>query len=81
MHLRVVGAYWPNQKGVGQNTVYMQHQQYLLKQKDPRDSQLAFDQDLQKAIKTWSEVGDHIVIAMDANNDLLNGPVKRLMTR
>jgi hypothetical protein len=79
MHLRVVGAYQPNPKGEGENTVYMQHQRYLLKQKDPRDSQLAFDQDLQKAIKTRSEVGGHIVIAMDANNYRCNGPVKQLM--
>jgi hypothetical protein len=57
MHLRVVKAYWLNPKGEGKNMVYMQHQQYLLKQKDPWDSQLAFDQDLQKAIKTWSEAG------------------------
>jgi exonuclease III len=81
MHLRVVGAYRPNPKGEGENTVYMQHQRYLLKHQDPRDSQLAFDQDLQQAIKTWNEVGDHIVIALDANDDLRNGPVKRLMAR
>ena len=81
MHLRVVGAYRPNPKGEGDNTVYVQHQRYLLKQQDNRDSQLAFDQDLEKAIKRWSELGDHIVIAMDANDDLRNGPVKRLMAR
>jgi hypothetical protein len=81
MHLRVVGAYRPNSKGEGENTVYMQHQRYLLVQKDPRDSQMAFHQDLEQAIKTWSAVGDHIVIALDANDDLQNGPVKRLMAR
>jgi hypothetical protein len=81
MHLRVVGAYRPNPKASGENTVYVQHQRYLLKQKDDRDSQLAFDQDFEKTLKTWSELGDHIVVAMDANDDLRNGPVKRLMAR
>jgi hypothetical protein len=66
MHLRVVGAYRPYPKREGENTVYMQHQRYLLKQKDPWDSQMGFDQDLEKAIKTWSAVGNHIVIALDA---------------
>jgi hypothetical protein len=79
MHLRVVGTYQPNPKGEGENTVYMQHQRCLLKQKEPWDSELAFDQDLQKAIKTWSEAGDHIVIVLDANNDLHNGAVKLLI--
>ena len=51
MHLRVVGTYRPNPKAEDENTVYVQHQRYLLKQKDHRDSQLAFDEDLEKAIK------------------------------
>jgi hypothetical protein len=38
MHLRVVGAYRPNPQGEGNNTVYVQHQRYLLKQQDHRDS-------------------------------------------
>jgi exonuclease III len=79
--LRVVGAYRPNPKAYGENTVFIQHQRYLLTQHDSRDSQLAFDQDLEKAIKSWSNAGDHMVIAMDANDDLRNGPVKRLMAR
>ena len=80
-HLRVIGAYRPNPKGEGDQTVHAQHQRYLLRYADPRDPQVAFDQDLEKAIKTWSAAGNHLVVALDANDDLRNGPVKRLMAR
>ena len=81
-HLRgLIGAYRPNPKGAGDQTVHAQHQKYLLQQKDPRDPLVAFDQDLDKAIKQWSDLGDHIVVALDANDDLRNGTVKRGMAR
>jgi hypothetical protein len=80
-HLRVIGAYRPNPKGEGDQTVHAQHQKYLLQQKDPRDPLVAFDQDLDKAIKQWSDMGDHIVVALGANDDLRNGIVKRGMAR
>ncbi len=50
-HLRVVGAYRPNPKGTGKNTVHAQHQKYLLQKEDAWDLQVAFNQDLAKQIK------------------------------
>lgn len=76
-HLRVVGAYSrTNPKAEGENTVNDQHQQYPLQQKYPHDLQLACDQDLERAVKILNNVSDHIVIAMDANDNLRNGPIK-----
>ena len=80
-HLRVVGAYRPNPKGTGENTVHAQHQKYLLQQEDTRDPQVAFNQDLAKQIKKWTLMGDQIIVALDANDDLRDGSVKRMMAR
>jgi hypothetical protein len=80
-HLRVVRAYRPNPKGTGENTVHGQHQKYLLQKEDTRGPQVAFNQDLAKQIKKWTLMGDQIIVALDANDDLRDGPVKRMMAR
>jgi hypothetical protein len=86
MHLRVVGAYRPNPKGWGESKgggrEYGVHATSAISPKTKGSS--GFSAGLRPRptkSNTWSEVGDHIVIAMDANDDLRNGPLKRLMAR
>jgi hypothetical protein len=80
-HLRVVGAYRPNPQGTGEHTVHAQHQKYFLQKAGNRDPRLAFTQDLSNQIKKWALLGDQIVIALDANDDLRDGSVQRMMAR
>jgi hypothetical protein len=56
-HLWVAGAYCPNPKGAGKNTVHAQHQKYLLQKEDTRDPQVTFNQDLAKQIKKMDPHG------------------------
>jgi hypothetical protein len=80
-HLRVVGAYPPNPKGTGEHMVHAQHQKSLLNKDNKREPQVAFNQDLAKQIKKWELLGGQIVIALDANDNLRVGSVKRMMGR
>ena len=74
--IRFVTAYRPNPPGNGANTVWAQHRLHLLAQGDDRDPQEAFLSDLRKDIRKWKETGDHIIIGMDANDDLRRGTVR-----
>ena len=79
--LRVVAAYRPNPPGEGDSTVWWQHRAWLLAQGDEREPRQAFMEDLCSALQTWLQDGDHIVLGMDANDDLRKGEVTRTLER
>ena len=71
-HLRVVSAYRPVDS-VGHRTVQAQHTRYFrtkLKDVDPRQ---VFYEDLHDEVTKWKELGDHIIIGIDANEDVRTG--------
>jgi hypothetical protein len=41
---------------------------------------VAFCEDLKTQLSLWIKVGDQIIVGLDANNDLQNGPVHMMLT-
>ncbi len=72
---RVVSAYLPrkpNKHSKGR-TVWDQHARYFQKQGDLRYPTTIFMEDFMSQIKQWSAQGNHILIAIDANQDIYSG--------
>jgi hypothetical protein len=72
--VRIATAYRP-WESPGASTVYHQQARGLSANGDHRNPIDALMEDLQKAIKDWKAAGDHIVIGMDANEDVRKGTV------
>jgi len=56
-------------------SVYAQHQRYFDKRKDDVCPRQAFVRDLSKEMESWRDMGDQIIVALDANEDMRKGPV------
>jgi len=69
---RIATAYRP-WESPGASTVFHQHARGLAQQDDHRNLINALIEDLHKAINAWKAVGDHIIIGMDANEDVWVG--------
>ena len=69
---RVVCCYNPcYNKNATSRTSYKQHQQYFInKNHDDMCPRTRFKQDLIVLLKKWREQGDHIIVCMDANEDI-----------
>ena len=74
-HTRFVAAYKPCVNTGGNNTVYVQHQQHYRQQESDKEPVQAFLQDLKAAIQQWQASQERIIIYMDANEDVRQGPV------
>ena len=74
---RIVCAYWPcAPTGTDKIfSVYAQHQRYFDEQRDDICPREAFIRDLCVALDIWLERGEQLIVALDANEDLRNGPV------
>lgn len=72
--LRVVSAYRPveNTSG-GPGTVHAQHERHLAQLDRLEDPREAFYTDLMAEIATWKATGDHIILGLDANEDVRRG--------
>ncbi len=67
----IISAYWPsNPPCVQTNSIWAQHQSYLLSQGDPCQPRLAFLRDLDLAISTWQADGDNIILMVDMNGNI-----------
>ena len=79
----LISTYRPNRSITGASTVWSQHRTYLSNQGDDADPQKAFMRDLCTAISQWRTSGDHVVLGMDANDDLRNGlgPVRKALDK
>lgn len=71
-NLRVVSAYRPVES-LGPNTVFAQHQQHFFSKDRDDDPREAFYHDLKITIEQWKAKGDHIIIGLDANEDIRLG--------
>jgi hypothetical protein len=80
--LRVVSAYRPNGPGTGGGyIVFAQHICHLSDNNNFRDPRSTFIEDLETQLQSWIEQGDQIVVGIDANDDLRNGPVNEMFER
>ncbi len=74
LHVRLVTAYRPCESS-GASTVFQQHSRALAKKGDFRNPRTAILEDLAEAIIEWKTLGDHVILAMDANEDVRFGEV------
>jgi len=77
-HVRIISAYRPctaSKQSAG-NTVYEQHKRHFIRSGTPdREPRQAFLEDIAIEIKTWQTEGDHIILCMDANDDVRKGAI------
>jgi hypothetical protein len=73
-HIRFVTAYCPCQSG-GASSVFQQHARAMANQQDFCNPRTAILEDLAKAMQEWKEMGDHIILGMDANEEVRRGEV------
>jgi hypothetical protein len=71
---RIVSAYRPCQSD-GAGSVFRQHQRIFSSRGDFGTPLDAFLQDLTADIQVWKDAGDHLVIGMDANEDVRTGDI------
>ena len=75
-HVQFVSTYRPN-PSLGPNTVHEQHVQYFLEEQnifDPKAIEL-FDWDLTAELERWIDMGDQVVLGIDANISVKYGPL------
>jgi hypothetical protein len=70
--LRVVSAYRPV-ASIGPGTVFSQHERHLHSIGNDNEPRAAFYSDLFNEITKWKALGDHIVVGIDANEDVRCG--------
>ena len=78
-HTRMVSAYRPNKSLTTAGTVYRQQLRHW------RDKNIfecpikLFEEHLEEEIKGWMLLGDHLMIGIDANEDVRTGTVATMM--
>ena len=58
---------------MGPGTVYKQHLRYFTTKFRRTDPRTAFYEDIYEEIIKWKEMGDHLIIGIDANEDIRTG--------
>ena len=73
-HIRIISAYRPVHSS-GPETVYTQHERHFFRQQEqePREDIL---RSLHTIISAWIQQGDHIILCMDANEDVRSPRMK-----
>lgn len=79
--LRFVTAYRASKVSKGSSTVYAQQRNTLLKRDDSRCPRQAFVEDIGKEVKKWQEQGDAIIIALDANDDIVDSSLTKAFSK
>jgi hypothetical protein len=77
---RLVTAYRPCESP-GASTVFHQQARGLSVNDDHRNPRDAILEDLAESIAQWQAAGDHIIVGMDANEDIRNGEVNATFSR
>jgi len=74
---RIITAYNPcKNKAVNSGTTYQQQRRYYItKKKDLTCPRKIFRSDLIKQVKSWWDAGDRIILFMDHNEHVTNGPL------
>jgi hypothetical protein len=80
---RIMSAYLPrkpNKHSKGR-TVWEQHSRYFEAKGDMRYPSTIFINDLLRVISTWITAGDHIILSIDANQDVYSGKLAHELKR
>ena len=76
---RLVSVYNPVLSNTGPMTVHRQHLRRLRSIQDYRTPREALCDNFRKAVLSWIEAGEHLVIGMDANEDVRSGPLTTML--
>ncbi len=77
---RIVVAYNPGHFRAGPKTVYQQHMTYINNNHLNTTPYTLFVSDLVKQLSTWIAAGDRILLFIDANEQVTNGPIYRALS-
>lgn len=69
----LISAYRPTNNCRDQGSVWSQHRRYFLEREEDREPIEASEQDLSAKLQKWIQEGSHIVLGMDANEDVRHG--------
>ena len=75
----VISAYRPNNSKTTPGTPYLRQQSHWVNKGRHGCPIKFFDEDLKKLIKARFKENDHVVLGIDANEDVRSGAVKRIM--
>ena len=79
---RIVTAYQPCRSNKKQlRTVYSQHRRYYRMRGDMRCPRAIFRADLGKILQRWINNNERIILFIDANEDLHNGPLVKMLRK
>jgi len=73
VHTRVLSAYRPVKNTSYIGSTYQQQLRYFRSQNNHTDPLELFDKHLLEEITPWLAAGDHVIISMDANQDVRTG--------
>ena len=80
---RIISAYLPrrpNRHSKGR-TVWEQHTRYFQRKGDMRYPSTIFIEDLLRLIGLWISSGEHVILAMDANQDVYSGKLAQELAK
>ena len=66
---------------MGVDTVTAQHRWYLQTINDDRDPTQTFLEELESELRTWLEMGDHVIVGGDVNQNVLHQDIRELFKR
>lgn len=77
---RIVVAYNPGHFRAGPKTVYQQHMTYINRHRINSTPYTLFVSDLVQQLSTWIAAGDRILLFIDANEQVTDGPIYRALS-
>jgi hypothetical protein len=80
-HTHMVSVHWPYKNMATRGTVYNQQLHYWRDNNKFECPLEIFDEQLEEEIKAWLLLGDHLMIGIDANEDVRTGTVAAMMRR
>ena len=62
-------------------TVLEQHRRYFRSHNNFKDPRKIFVSDMEKEMEKWKNMGEQVIVCLDANEDVRQGPVKDMFDR
>ena len=75
--LRVISVYRPVES-IGPSTVFTQHERFFYTKNQDVNPRQAIYSDLAKEINNWKAEGNHIIVGIDANEDVRTGDTNKV---
>ena len=80
-HTRIISAYRPCKNRETLGTTYRQQETYWTNNNEPRCPIKVFDEQLEALLDLWLTTGDHIILGLDANEDVRSGKIAAMTSK